>query len=112
MQVIPGLVIERMREDDIAQVQAMGLEIFLTPWPKNAYHRELSQNRQASYLVMREGGEIVGYGGLWKGFHETHLTTVGGRAGAQKKGRRRALFAAPIQRSSAPGARWLTPEVR
>src|SRR4029077_17755591 len=66
MQVIPGLVIERMREEDIAHVQALEREIFLTPWPKNAYHRELAQNRQASYIVLRREGEIVGYGGLWK----------------------------------------------
>src|SRR4029077_20035351 len=77
MQVIPGLVIERMREEDIAQVQAIEREIFLTPWPKNAYHRELSQNRQASYIVLRREGEIVGYGGLWKVGDEAHVTTIG-----------------------------------
>jgi ribosomal-protein-alanine N-acetyltransferase len=86
MQVVPRVAIEPMREEDIPTIQAIEKDIFLTPWPKNAYHRELSQNRQASYLVMREGGEIVGYGGLWKVFHEAHVTTVGVRAGAQNKG--------------------------
>ena len=112
MQVVPRLAIDRMREDDIPIVQAIEKEIFLTPWPKNAYHRELSQNRQASYIVLREDGEIVGYGGLWKVFHEAHVTTVGVRARDQNKGYGRGLFAALIQRAYALGARWITLEVR
>ena len=112
MQVVPRLAIDRMREDDIPTVQAIEKDIFLTPWPKNAYHRELSQNRQASYIVMRENGEIVGYGGLWKVFHEAHVTTIGVRAKDQNKGYGRALFAALVQRAYALGARWITLEVR
>ncbi len=112
MQVIPGLVIERMREEDIAQVQAIEREIFLTPWPKNAYHRELSQNRQASYIVLRRQGEIVGYGGLWKVGDEAHITTIGVRARDQHRGLGRALFAALVQRAYVLGARWITLEVR
>ncbi|TMD93009.1 MAG: ribosomal-protein-alanine N-acetyltransferase [Chloroflexi bacterium] len=112
MQVIPGLVIERMREEDIAQVQAIEREIFLTPWPKNAYHRELSQNRQASYIVLRREGEIVGYGGLWKVGDEAHVTTIGVRAVDQHHGLGRALFAALVQRAYVLGARWITLEVR
>jgi len=112
MQVVPRLAIDRMREEDIPTVQAIEKDIFLTPWPKNAYHRELAQNRQASYIVLREDGEIVGYGGLWKVFHEAHVTTIGVRAKDQNKGYGRALFAALIQRSYALGARWITLEVR
>jgi ribosomal-protein-alanine N-acetyltransferase len=112
MQVIPGLVIERMREEDIAPVQAIEREIFLTPWPKNAYHRELSQNRQASYIVLRREGEIVGYGGLWKVGDEAHVTTIGVRARDQHRGLGRALFAALVQRAYVLGARWITLEVR
>jgi len=112
MQVVPRVAIEPMREEDIPTIQAIEKDIFLTPWPKNAYHRELSQNRQASYLVMREDGHIVGYGGLWKVFHEAHITTVGVRAGDQNKGYGRTLFAALVQRSYALGARWITLEVR
>ena len=112
MQVIPGLVIERMREDDIAQVQAIEREIFLTPWPKNAYHRELSQNRQASYIVLRREGEIVGYGGLWKVGDEAHVTTVGVRRKDQGKGFGMALMVALIQRAYEIESRWMTLEVR
>jgi len=48
MQVVPRLSIEPMRYEDIAAVQAIERQVFASPWPKNAYASELSQNRQAS----------------------------------------------------------------
>src|SRR5437879_2981375 len=112
MQVIPRVSIDRMREDDIPAVQTIERDIFPTPWPRNAYHRELSQNRQAQYIVMRQDNEIVGYGGLWKVGDEAHVTTIGVRASDQGRGYGRALFAALIARAYALEARWITLEVR
>src|ERR1039458_9518335 len=81
MKVAPHLLIERMRSGDIPAIQAIEREIFLSPWPRNAYASELSQNRQAHYFVLRDSGrgEIVGYGGLWKVSDEAHITTLGVR---------------------------------
>jgi ribosomal-protein-alanine N-acetyltransferase len=112
MQVAPRLAIERMRHADIPVVQAIEREIFLSPWPKNAYAAELSQNRQAHYIVLRDGQELIGYGGLWKVVHEAHITTIGVRAQSQRMGYGTVLFAALIQRSYDLGARWITLEVR
>src|ERR1700737_1656300 len=112
MQVVPRLAIERMRHEDIPVVQRIEREIFLSPWPKNAYAAELSQNRQAHYIVLREGDEIVGYGGLWKVGLEGNITTIGVRAQNQSQGYGTVLFAALIQRSYELGARWMTLEVR
>ena len=112
MQVAPRLAIERMRHADIPTVQAIERDIFLSPWPKNAYSAELSQNRQAHYIVLRDGDEIIGYGGLWKVVHEAHVTTIGVRAESQRQGFGTVLFAALVQRSYELGARWITLEVR
>jgi ribosomal-protein-alanine N-acetyltransferase len=112
MQVVPRLSVEPMRYEDIATVQAIEREIFVSPWPRNAYASELSQNRQANYLVLRHGGVIVGYAGLWRVSHEAHVTTIGVRAGDQGKGYGTALFAALVQRAYAMNARWITLEVR
>jgi ribosomal-protein-alanine N-acetyltransferase len=112
MQVVPRVLVDRMREDDIPAVQTIERAIFLTPWPRNAYHRELSQNRQACYLVLREENGVVGYGGLWKVGDEAHVTTIGVRQGDQGKGYGRALFAALVLRAYTMGARWVTLEVR
>src|SRR5258708_12248325 len=76
MQPRQRTFIEAMTLDDIPAVQEIEKEIFLTPWPRNAYRRELSQNQLASSIVLREADEIVGYAGLWKMHDEAHITTV------------------------------------
>jgi ribosomal-protein-alanine N-acetyltransferase len=104
--------IEPMQLDDIPVVQTIEREVFLTPWPRNAYRRELSQNRLATYIVIREGDEIVGYAGLWRMHDEAHVTTVGVRRQDQGKGYGLALMLALIERAYAIGSRWMTLEVR
>ena len=112
MQVAPTLLIEPMQAADIPVVQTIERDIFPSPWPKNAYAMELAQNRQAHYIVLRDGDEIVGYGGLWRVTHEAHITTIGVRGDRQHQGFGSVLFAALIQRSYELGARWITLEVR
>ena len=112
MKVAPNLVIDAMRPDDIPAVQAIERAIFLSPWPRNAYTSELTQNRQAHYIVLRDGTDIIGYGGLWKVVHEAHITTVGVRLQSQHQGFGSVIFAALIQRSYELAARWITLEVR
>src|SRR5260370_5143141 len=79
-----------MRQADIATVQEIEKEIFATPWPRNAYFRELASRSSAYYVVLRQEGvvrpagyqgseldpTIVGYGGMWRMYHEAHLTTI------------------------------------
>jgi len=112
MQVAPHLAIEPMRHADIPVVQLIERGIFLSPWPKNAYAAELTQNRQAHYIVLRDGEELIGYAGLWKVVHEAHITTIGVRAQSQRQGYGTVLFAALLQRSYELAARWITLEVR
>jgi ribosomal-protein-alanine N-acetyltransferase len=112
MQLKQRTVIETMTLDDIPVVQEIEQEIFLTPWPRNAYRREITQNRLARYVVLREADEIVGYAGLWKMADEAHVTTVGVRRSHQGRGYGMALMLALIDRAYALGARWMTLEVR
>ena len=105
-------VIEEMTLDDIPTVQEIERDIFLTPWPRNAYRRELVQNKLARYIVLRDGDEIVGYAGLWKMADEAHVTTVGVRRKDQGRGFGLALMLALIERAYALGSRWMTLEVR
>src|SRR5205823_6503940 len=57
MQLKSRVLVDAMREDDIPEVQAIEREIFPTPWPRNAYYRELHHNRSAYYLVLRRAVE-------------------------------------------------------
>jgi ribosomal-protein-alanine N-acetyltransferase len=119
VQIRQHLAIEPMREADVSTVQQIEREIFSTPWPKNAYYRELSSRTSAHYIVLRRAvgetppeDEIVGYAGMWKMYDEAHVTTIGVRRDLQHYGYGRILFSGLIQAAYDMGAKWITLEVR
>src|SRR3981189_2760904 len=127
VQIRQQLALEVMREADVATVQEIEREIFATPWPRNAYYRELASRTSAHYIVLRQEGlaeqpagfkapdldpTIVGYGGMWRMYDEAHITTIGVRRDIQHNGYGRILFAGLGQESSDMGAKWITLEVR
>jgi ribosomal-protein-alanine N-acetyltransferase len=127
VQIRQQLALELMREADIATVQEIEREIFSTPWPRNAYYRELASRSSAHYVVLRqEGGleaparfrgldldpSIIGYGGMWRMYDEAHVTTIGVRRDVQHRGFGRVLFAGLVQAAYDMGAKWVTLEVR
>lgn len=127
VQIRQQLAIELMRESDVNTVQEIEREIFATPWPRNAYYRELASRASAHYLVLRQEGldtrpsevksadfdpTIIGYGGMWRMYDEAHVTTIGVRRDLQHHGYGRILFAALVQAAYDMGAKWVTLEVR
>src|SRR5690242_11003204 len=46
--------IDRMILEDVPEVMAIERDSFMTPWPSSAYRRELNENRNAHYLVLRQ----------------------------------------------------------
>jgi ribosomal-protein-alanine N-acetyltransferase len=109
VQIRQQLVLELMREADISTVQEIEREIFATPWPRNAYYRELASRSSAHYVILRQEGNlekpasfkgseldpsIIGYGGMWRMYDEAHVTTIG------------------VQAAYDMGAKWVTLEVR
>jgi len=127
VQIRQQLSLELMREADVNTVQEIEREIFATPWPRNAYYRELASRASAHYVVLRHEGvvelptrfrlpdldpTIVGYGGMWRMYDEAHVTTIGVRRDLQHNGYGRILFAGLVQASYDMGAKWITLEVR
>jgi ribosomal-protein-alanine N-acetyltransferase len=119
VQLRQPLAIQPMREADVATVQEIERQIFSTPWPKNAYFRELSSRSSAHYIVLRRGtqtvgdeDELIGYAGMWKMYDEAHVTTIGVRRDLQHHGYGRILFAGLVQAAYDMGAKWVTLEVR
>ena len=111
------LAIEPMREADVPTVQEIERDIFSTPWPRNAYYRELSSRNSAHYIVLKREtpdgeAEIIGYAGMWRMYDEAHVTTIGVRKDLQHTGHGRILFAALVQAAYDLGAKWVTLEVR
>jgi ribosomal-protein-alanine N-acetyltransferase len=105
-----------MRESDVPTVQEIERHIFSTPWPRNAYYRELSSRNSAYYVVLKreldDGMDTIGYGGMWRMYDEAHVTTIGVRRDMQHNGYGRILFAGLVQAAYDMGAKWITLEVR
>jgi ribosomal-protein-alanine N-acetyltransferase len=47
--------IDKMMAEDVPEVMAIERDSFMTPWPSSAYRRELNENKNAHYLVLRRG---------------------------------------------------------
>ncbi len=112
MKTLVPVQIEPMREQDIPRVTEIERASFPTPWPPDAYHREIRENRTAYYIVARVGEEVVGYAGMWVILEEAHVTTIAvdPKWRGRKIGER--LLAALIEEAQRRGARWVTLEVR
>ncbi|MGH7609841.1 MAG: ribosomal protein S18-alanine N-acetyltransferase [Candidatus Dormibacteria bacterium] len=106
------LQLRPMQAEDIAEVRAIELAVFPSPWPGSAYQREISSNRAAYYVCLWNQERMLGYGGLWAVGEEAHVTTIGVRAEDQGRGHGRLIFAALINRAYQLGVQFVSLEVR
>jgi ribosomal-protein-alanine N-acetyltransferase len=106
------LEIAPMRVADIPDVLRVESLCFTTPWPRNAFHNELTENKLAHYFVGREGEAIVAYGGLWVILEDAHITTVAVHPTRQGQRFGERVLVRLLDESVERGASWVTLEVR
>ncbi len=106
------ITIEEMRIEDIDAVQVVERASFPVPWPANAFKHELTQNRNAHYIVAREGDRVVGYAGLWLSLDEAHITTFAVLPDYRRRKIGERMLLSLFERAERLGAEWLTLEVR
>ena len=70
------MIFRKMELDDIAQIVAIEEASFSTPWTADAFHRELTTNEHAHYVVLEKDGRVIGYCGLWIIIDESHITNI------------------------------------
>jgi ribosomal-protein-alanine N-acetyltransferase len=64
-----------MTFDDIDEAVRIEREVFPVPWTERMFRDEL-KNERAYYLIARNGGEAVGYCGMWHVVNEGHITNL------------------------------------
>src|SRR5258708_13541653 len=111
VQIRQQLSLELMREADVNTVQEIEREIFATPWPRNAYYRELASRASAHYVVLLHEGMVepparfrlphldpplAGYGGMWRMDYGGRISTIGGWRDILLDGYGRSLLAGPV----------------
>lgn len=104
--------IDDMRLEDVDAVQEVERSSFPVPWPANAFRHELTQNRNAHYIVAKEGERIVGYAGLWLSLDEAHITTFAVLPEYRRRKIGERMLVSLFDRALRLGAEWLTLEVR
>jgi ribosomal-protein-alanine N-acetyltransferase len=104
--------VELMTLDDIPAVHRIERASFPVPWPDYAFRQEIETNRLAHYLVVRVGGKVVGYGGMWMMVDEAHITTFAVLPEWRRQGIGARLMLAMMQLASDLAARVATLEVR
>ena len=113
MKALPRtLAISPMAVDDITEVLRVESLCFVTPWPRNAFRNELTDNRLAHYFVGRLGDEIVAYGGLWVILEDAHITTVAVHPAQQRQHYGERILITMLEEAIDRGACWMTLEVR
>ena len=100
-----------MTAADVDAVCAIEAATFARPWSRASIENELT-NSCARYVVLRRGGETVGYAGMWLVIDEAHVTNVAIRKDLRGQGLGEKLMRALIQLAADSGMIWMTLEVR
>ena len=112
MVSVAPVVIDDMTLDDIDDVQEVERSSFPVPWPANAFRHELTQNRNARYVVARAGNRVAGYAGIWLMVDEAHITTFAVHPGFRRQRVGERLLQRLFEIAAVMNAEWLTLEVR
>ncbi len=70
------IIIRDMTEEDIDEVLDIEKKSFKTPWSRDAFIKEVNQNKLAKLIVASIEGKVVGYGGIWLIVDEGHITNI------------------------------------
>lgn len=107
-----GVLISHMQLSDIDDILVIERQAFPTPWSRNAFVGELTQNPLAVYIVGREDGKIVCYAGAWLIHGEAHITNIAVDPGARHRGYGEAICRGLLRLAAEQGATKATLEVR
>ena len=107
-----GIIIRRMRLEDLDEVTALECAVFSTPWSRESFRQELERNVAARYLVAVSEGKVIGYAGAWIILDESHITNIAVAEAWRGQGIGRKITEALLQLLSNLGASYATLEVR
>jgi len=111
---VPTLVVEPMRRRHLSGIYPIEDVSYPKPWTPTVFHSELQQMAAGhrSYLVAREGTEVVGYGGMMIAVDEAHVTNIAVAPAHRRRGRATRLLAELAWDAIGRGCIGLTLEVR
>ncbi len=97
---------------DVDAVWEIEKQSFAVPWSRDAFVKEVTENRCARYLVVWEDGVPVAYAGMWLVLDEAHITNIAVREDKRGRGLGDMVTRALMQLAADTGIRYMTLEVR
>ena len=105
------LEIRPMTAGDVAQVAAIEVASFSSPWRQDTFHALLERDT-VELLTAVDGGTVVGYAVVWCVLDQGELSNVAVAPSHRRRGLGRRLLQRVIEVSGARGVRHLFLEVR
>ncbi len=106
------IIIREMTEEDIDEVLDIEKKSFKTPWSRDAFVKEVNENRLAKYVVASVHDKVIGYGGIWLIIDEGHITNIAVHPDFRGLGVGKLLVEALIEICRERGINRMTLEVR
>lgn len=107
-----NITVRDMEKRDLLRVVEIEEISFSTPWSREAFLKELEENKLAVYLVCEVNGQVAGYMGMWKIVDEGHVTNIAVDPEHRGRGVGSALLSEMIERAKSGGIVSMTLEVR
>ena len=106
------ILVRKMEEGDLDRIMEIEKDCFTTPWSRESFLIEITENLLARYLVVEVDGILAGYGGIWMIVGEGHITNIAVETQYRKLGLGKKLVEGLIKISIAMGIESMTLEVR
>lgn len=109
-----GLRVEPMRRRHVPSVLEIERVSYPRPWTENVFNNELEMARRGerTYVVARQGRELLGYAGLMYAVDEAHVTNIAVAPSLHRRGVATRLLAELAWSAIDYGSTALTLEVR
>ena len=101
-----------MTAADVDAVHEIETACFKTPWSKDSFLHEITENQCARYVVVREDGRAIAYAGVWFILDEGHITNIAVHPDKRGLGYGEMVCRAMIQLAADSGMNVMTLEVR
>ena len=106
------IIIRKMEEYDLDRIMEIEKDCFSTPWSRESFLIEITENLLARYLVAEVDGIVAGYAGIWMIVGEGHITNIAVETKYRQLGIGKKLVEGLITLSVAMGIGSMTLEVR
>lgn len=106
------ILVREMEEKDLDRIMEIEKDCFSTPWSRESFLIEITENMLAKYIVAEIEGLVIGYGGIWMIIGEGHITNIAVESKYRKMGVGKKLLEGLIEISKKMFVTSMTLEVR